>query len=244
MCTLAVLFQAHAAGPLVVAANRDEWLQRPAAPLGVLREAPRTLGGRDLVAGGTWLAVNAHGVVAALTNQPGGRDPQRRSRGELPLLLTACASAREAVAVLQSGQREAWNPCWLLVGDREALFHVDMTGVGPPLPELLPPGVHVLENHPLSPRSAKAARIAGKVEAAAAAARDGDALLAGLSQVLAGHPSPGAEALEATCVHAGPYGTRSASLVLVPERGPPRVLASEGPPCTHPLRERSELWSG
>ena len=34
---------------------------------------PRILGGRDEVAGGTWLAVNEHGVVAGLTNQPAGQ---------------------------------------------------------------------------------------------------------------------------------------------------------------------------
>ena len=73
--------------PLVVAANRDERLDRPAHSLCVLREhAPRILGGRDDLAGGTWLAVNEHGVVAGLTNRPspGGRDPTKRSRGELP----------------------------------------------------------------------------------------------------------------------------------------------------------------
>ena len=44
------------------------------------------LGGRDELAGGTWLAVNEHGVVAGLTNQPAavGRDASKRSRGEMP----------------------------------------------------------------------------------------------------------------------------------------------------------------
>lgn len=251
MCTLAVLFQAHPAGPLIVAANRDEWLARPAAPWGVLREAPRTLGGHDLQAGGTWLAVNAQGVVAALTNQPGGRDPARRSRGELPLLLTAHASAAAAVeAFAREPAREAWNPCWLLVGDRQALFYVDLAGAGPPIPEPLGPGVHVLENRPLRPASPKAARIAARVTRAAAA-RTEAALLTELGAVLAGHearlelpagPDRPPE-LEAVCVHAGPYGTRSASLVLVPADGLPRVRAAEGAPCTHPFQERSALWT-
>ncbi|MEK7705269.1 MAG: NRDE family protein, partial [Myxococcota bacterium] len=60
MCLLAVLSRAHPDSPLVVAANRDEWLARPAAPFGVLDERPRVVGGRDLTAGGTWMATNEH----------------------------------------------------------------------------------------------------------------------------------------------------------------------------------------
>ena len=100
MCLLAVLSRVHPDHPLVVAANRDEFLARPASGVTVLRDAPRTLGGRDAVGGGTWLAVNLRGVVAALTNTPlpGAPDPARRSRGELPLLLTEHATAAAADA--------------------------------------------------------------------------------------------------------------------------------------------------
>src|SRR5690242_18553648 len=115
MCLLAVLFHAHPDAPLVIAANRDEWLARPAAPMGLLRAAndprlvgvpppgaltsggppappaprPRIAGGRDLLAGGTWLAIGEHGVIAGLTNRPtaAGRDASKRSRGELPMAL-------------------------------------------------------------------------------------------------------------------------------------------------------------
>ena len=53
------------------------------------------VGGRDELSGGTWLAVNEHGVCAGLTNQPLGdaKDPSKRSRGELPLELARHASA-------------------------------------------------------------------------------------------------------------------------------------------------------
>ena len=62
-------------------------MRRPAEAITVLRgAAPRILGGRDELAGGTWLAVNSAGVLAGLTNQPSAsRDPAKRSRGELPL---------------------------------------------------------------------------------------------------------------------------------------------------------------
>src|SRR2546429_9416944 len=87
MCLLAVLFHAHPEAPVVIAANRDELYARAAEAIQVLRpSAPRILGGRDVLAGGTWLAVNEHGVYAGVTNRPAatGRDPSRRSRGELP----------------------------------------------------------------------------------------------------------------------------------------------------------------
>ena len=87
MCLLIALSGVVPGAPLIVAANRDEFYRRPAVTMTTLRDAdPRVLGGRDELAGGTWLAVNEHGVVAGLTNQPapGGRDLTKRSRGELP----------------------------------------------------------------------------------------------------------------------------------------------------------------
>src|SRR5580700_3122857 len=100
MCLLVVVSRLDPGAPLVVGANRDEQLARPAVAMTVLRAAhPRILGGRDEEAGGTWLAVNEHGVVAGLTNRPSpdGRDPAKRSRGELPLAFAAYQDAAQAV---------------------------------------------------------------------------------------------------------------------------------------------------
>src|SRR5690242_5058044 len=117
MCLLAVLFQVHPDAPLVLAANRDEVLDRPARAMEVLSPAePRILGGRDLAAGGTWLATSEHGVVAGLTNRPTptGRDPTRRSRGELPMVLAAGRDAAEAAARFAASVRPGdYNPCWI-----------------------------------------------------------------------------------------------------------------------------------
>ena len=125
MCLLIAISGVVADAPLLIAANRDEFYDRDAVNLTVLQDTePRMLGGRDLVAGGTWLAVNEHGVVAALTNKPtdGQRDPAKRSRGEIPLLLAAQPSASAAVDALESAfAPDAFNPCWVLVGDRRAL---------------------------------------------------------------------------------------------------------------------------
>lgn len=256
MCLLIVLSRTHDETPLVVAANRDEWLARPASAATVLQErAPRIVGGRDELAGGTWLAVNQHGVVAGLTNRPTPmRDPAHRSRGELPLALAQHQGARAAVAAFAAAFRPAdYSPAWLMVGDREALFLVDMTGGAVPDVVELAPGVHVLENRAWGAPSAKVAAVQQRMRVARGL--HGASLHQHLVDVLRAHDipdGPGDDSgvpgfvrpreSEANCVHAGPYGTRSSSIVMVPAgRGAPRVWASDGPPCTHELIERSAL---
>lgn len=85
MCLIAVHLRAHADVPCVVLANRDEFHNRASTPLDWWPDAPDLLGGRDQVAGGTWLALRRDGRFAAVTNfrEPDAR-PAPRSRGELP----------------------------------------------------------------------------------------------------------------------------------------------------------------
>src|SRR5262249_37650477 len=63
MCTLAIYFKMTDDYPVVIAANRDEYLDRPAAKPTVLCDRPHIVGGKDLRAGGTWLGINEYGVV-------------------------------------------------------------------------------------------------------------------------------------------------------------------------------------
>ncbi len=91
MCLIAWSWQPGGKRTLLLAANRDEWLTRPASPMhwwdtrdeGV----PPLLAGRDLQGGGTWLGLRRDGLLAALTNvrEPAPRDAVRPSRGDLPL---------------------------------------------------------------------------------------------------------------------------------------------------------------
>jgi len=255
------MFGMVADAPLIVAANRDERLDRPAVPMTVLRErGPRILGGRDELAGGTWLAVNEHGVVAGLTNQPSfaGRDPSKRSRGELPLAFAAWASAAEAAEKVSAAlDPSSYNPYWMLVGDREALFFIGIAGFGRPEVEQLGPGLHVLENAPLRPRSAKAAFVTQLVTQAlpgrpGVAASDA---VAALETVLADHQpaisDPLADSagrvrppeLSASCVHGEGYGTRSGMTVRVPATGLPSVRVANGRPCEHDFQDATSLWT-
>lgn len=263
MCLLVALFRAREDAPLVIAANRDEQLARPAASMAVLRASgPRVLGGRDLLAGGTWLAVSENGVAAALTNVPSptGRDPAKRSRGELPIGLAGHKTAAEAAAAFERTINPAdYNPCWLLVGDRDSLFYFDLNG-GPLRAIALPPGLHVLENRPLSPVSPKARFVRGLVEDALPPPEaPRDQLIEPLLGVLRSHAMPDeaqmaeARGLEpfrpaptfAPCVHAGGiYGTRTGAIVIVPRESEARPVFryTDGPPCAAPLLDAAALW--
>ena len=258
MCLLIAQFGVEPDAPLIVAANRDELLDRPAKVMTILRDSnPRILGGRDELAGGTWLAVNEHGLVAGLTNQPSGsgRDPSKRSRGELPLAFAQYETAAEAVPAVTTNLDPAqYNPCWMLVGDRHTMFSIGLSGGGKPDVEQLRPGLHVLENAPLRPPSAKAAfveRLVAKAKGNAGPAGTVDALEVVLREHTPSVPEPRTDAsgrvwppsISAACVHAEGYGTRSAMTVVVPAGGLPIVRAADGRPCEVPLQDFSDLWT-
>lgn len=256
MCLLIVLSRMAPDAPLVVAANRDERFDRPAVAATVLvPSGPRVLGGRDELAGGTWLAVNEHGVVAGLTNRPSptGRDPSKRSRGELPLALTRHENAKDAVEdFAEHVHADDYNSAWLLVGDRRSLYYLQVGGAGAPEVEMLDPGLYVLANDPLHGSSPKAGHVRDQIAGIADLGHAEQLRL--LRSVLANHSVPPAVPtsarkserpieLAAACVHTDGYGTRSAALVSVPAEGFPHMWVTDGSPCGSPFIQVDELWS-
>ncbi|HRP80757.1 MAG TPA: NRDE family protein, partial [Flavobacteriales bacterium] len=68
MCLIALAYKAHPRFPLIVAANRDEFMDRPTEPAHWWKDAPGIFAGRDKRAGGTWMGINRRGRFAAITN--------------------------------------------------------------------------------------------------------------------------------------------------------------------------------
>ena len=101
MCTLAIYFRVFPDYPVVVAANRDEFLDRPALAPTALGDRPRIVGGKDLRASGTWLGINQHGLIAGLLNrriaETGPNDDKLRSRGLLCLDALQYSTAASAL---------------------------------------------------------------------------------------------------------------------------------------------------
>ncbi|MDR7334357.1 NRDE family protein [Roseateles asaccharophilus] len=85
MCLAAFALNAHPRFPLVIAANRDEFFARPAAPMAWWPDHPGILAGRDLAAGGTWFGLARSGRLALLTNvrEPASQRADAPSRGAL-----------------------------------------------------------------------------------------------------------------------------------------------------------------
>lgn len=146
MCLILFAHQVVPGLPLILAANRDEWFARPAAPAGYWPDHPRVLAGRDLQAGGTWLGITTTGRFAALTNyrNPSDRREDAPSRGELvSSFLTGTETARAFIERL--GQTAAvYNGFSMLAGDDEGLYCYSNRGQEP---TRVTPGVHGLSNH-------------------------------------------------------------------------------------------------
>ena len=119
MCLIALALDQHPRFPVVIASNRDEFLARPAAALDWWQDdgATQILGGRDLEAGGTWLALSAQGRLAMLTNV---RDlprhsPQAPSRGAVvPAWL---ATPHSMTSFWREAASRGHNPFNLLAAD-------------------------------------------------------------------------------------------------------------------------------
>jgi uncharacterized protein with NRDE domain len=144
MCTLVVATRVWQKVPLLVAANRDERLGRPAEPP-TLREEDGTqmLAPRDLEAGGTWMGVNAHGVFAAITNRFAPKRSDRRSRGQLVLDLLQEPNPTRAVERVLAFDPGEHNPFHLMIADhRDA--HLLWSDGERHRHEPLAPGVHVV----------------------------------------------------------------------------------------------------
>lgn len=146
MCLIAFSLHPDADTRLILVGNRDEFHRRGTAPLAWWPDQP-ILGGRDLEAGGTWLAIDRLGRFGALTNLRGAASPSGApSRGQLiPAFLMSDESPPEFLLRLQTHARQyaGFN---LLLGDHSGTW-IYSNG-HPQHIEPLKPGCHALSNGP------------------------------------------------------------------------------------------------
>jgi uncharacterized protein with NRDE domain len=192
VCLIVFAQHAHPAYRLLVAANRDEFFDRPTARAAFWPDAPEVLGGRDLDKGGTWLAVASRSRWTAVTNfREGVRpDPAAPSRGQLTrdFLLSEDSPGSYAMRVCAAGERFAgFN---LLIGDAEAAYYVTNRSA---VAQAIEPGVHGLSNHLLDSAWPKVQRSRDRVShllermpgVRSKSATAEDMLLGGLFEMLA-----------------------------------------------------------
>lgn len=203
MCLILVAWRVHAAYPLVVAANRDEFHGRPATRAAFWDDKPDVLAGRDLQARGAWMGVSRGGRFAAVTNYRGGTEPgAAHSRGALVTRFL------EGADVPQLAERKSeYSGFNLLAADADALWWLSNRDGAP---RRLAPGWYGLGNLLLD---------SPDVDAHKARFRASPASIEPLFQVLA----------PARIVDAR-YGTRCSSVLL---QGPEtrfceRAFASDG----------------
>ena len=144
MCLILLAWQAAGRQPLVVAANRDEFHARPAAPAAFWEDQPGILAGRDLEARGTWMGISRGGRFAAVTNYRGGTEPRAaQSRGSLVagfLSGSETAGAYIKSVIPKSGSYSGFN---LIASDGAELWWMSNRDSAP---RRLEPGIYGLGN--------------------------------------------------------------------------------------------------
>ena len=227
MCLIALALKTRPGTPLLLLGNRDEFYARPSAQADWWPDKPDILGGRDLVAGGSWLAVRRDGHVAAVTNY---RDPPRRfsgdrSRGQLVREYLAGHYAPSDYARRLEATRSEYAGYSLLFGHAGELWFFSNRGGAA---ECLSAGVYGLSNHLLNSPWPKVSRLRKRLANLPPDMPADAALLELLRDTRSAHdkdlPDTGVgleqeRALSAAFIQLPGYGTRSSALLRIADDG-------------------------
>jgi uncharacterized protein with NRDE domain len=148
MCLIAIAYKAHPKIRLLVLANRDEFHQRPTESCQWWNADEPVLSGRDLQAGGTWMAINQQGRFAAVTNYREAPAAEgQKSRGQLPLEFLASPHSAVDFGSTQASRFNAYAGFNLLLFDGNSLAWVSNRNNEA---QQLDQGVHGLSNRELN----------------------------------------------------------------------------------------------
>ncbi|AGK53417.1 NRDE family protein [Bacillus sp. 1NLA3E] len=149
MCLILFAYRVHPKYKLIIAANRDEFYERPTAPAHFWEDHPQILAGRDLKQMGTWMGVTKEGSFAALTNY---RDPKeltdgKRSRGELVGDFLKNSLHPKTYMEKVANHRDLYPGYNLLAGDAKDLYYY--SNIGNEL-KRIDSGIYGVSNHLLN----------------------------------------------------------------------------------------------
>jgi uncharacterized protein with NRDE domain len=225
MCLILLALDAHPSFKLILAANRDEYYQRPSAPPSFWEDVPHLLAGRDLVAAGTWLGITRKGRIAAVTNyrDPANVKSDAPSRGGLVSNFLLGDLDSPSYLDLIRREKDRFNGFNLILGNPDQItWYSNRSDQVTPLL----PGVYGLSNHLLDTPWPKVVRAKALFEEILHAGRQ--ISTEALFKLLQDRHQPPDEELPSTGVplewervlspifiKSPDYGTRSSSLVLI-----------------------------
>ena len=243
MCTLVILRRPGHSWPLILAANRDEMTDRPWQPPGRhWPDRPEVVAGRDETAGGTWLGLNDHGVVAGVLNRVDslGPEPGKRSRGELVLEALDHADAAAAANGLLQLDPAAYRSFNLVIADNRDAFWLRNSGPEPAggrnAPRIeafeISAGTSMITAHDLNdPASNRVQAYLPQFEAAAPPDPEAGDWASWARLMKAGNTRGSQDPYAAmTIVTSRGFGTVSSSLIALP--APPKI---PGEIASHPV---------
>lgn len=221
MCLLVLAWRCHPWYEVVIAANRDEFHQRPAAPLASWPDMPGIVGGRDLQANGAWFAVDGSARFGIVTNfrEFGRRRRGAPSRGGLvPAFLSSTDGAEASLRRLEV-DAPGYAGFNLLLGDRTGLWYASNRADRFARP--LEPGIYGLSNEFLDTPWPKVVRVRQGLESTLASPRAADRewLASRLIEMLADREPAAEETLPAGDLSPEWARKLSAPFVLDPDYG-------------------------
>jgi uncharacterized protein with NRDE domain len=238
VCTLILATRVFDESPAFLASNRDEHLDRPAHGPLLWDRVPRFVAPRDDKEGGTWLGVNEHGVLVAITNRFGAApDDNKRSRGALVVDALGGTSAAHAAEIVTKHAPDAHNPFHLVFADVAHACSVWSDGETMTSFEL-PRGVHVVTERSFGAAPNGRGEFLEHAVAELTAARR--LTPAALTRLLAVHRPNDPDATSVLLPEYN-YGTRSSTLIDIAQR---RLQFADGPPTEADYTDYSDLLHG
>lgn len=239
MCTLIILRRPNHSWPLILAANRDEMLNRSSLPPARhWTDRPEVIAGRDELAGGTWLGINDYGVSAAILNRTGSLGPtiNKRTRGELVLEALDHSDAKSAAEALENIQSSTYRSFNLIISDNTNSYWLRSVGTNPVTKVIIPDGLSMITSGELNDmKSPRIPNFLDKFKKATPPNLDANNWLAWQNLLSIQYYSHQTVSHEAMCIVTKEgYGTVSSSLIALPSKEKrnqkPVWLFSDGPP--------------